>query len=348
MKKEISSTLVKKFLENKCNREEAEIVYDYLTRHPMVLDDYFDEASWDAFHVSPHITEARSNAWLEQIQAQKQGKKIFVLRSSWWRVAAMVLLMAGIGCWYWLARPAAHPAAPLAKKAAPAVPRREKWLVNNNSEPIEYTLDDGTVVRLQKNSLVACNQPFDKDKRTLRLQGEAIFYVAKDKKRPFTVFTDGFSTEALGTVFRVKAYPSGASAVKLLRGKVVVRNLQSAADPVYLLPGDECSFNNTDHRLYFHGAIAVKPAPVPEKVTGEMHETEDEVSFSNTPLPQVLAGIGKIYHIPVACDSGRVNGRTFTGSFLKRQPVEEVLATIAQLNNLTVSKAEAGYRLTAN
>lgn len=349
MKKEISNELIIKFLENKCSRDEAEIVYRYLMKHPELLNRHIGEEEWELFSDLPVITEQRSDAWLQHIQQHKQEKKTALLRRPWLRVAAAVILLtAGAGVLYYFLQPVAHPASPIAKQATPSPAAKEKIFVNNNTRPVIDTLDDGSIVRLYKNSILTCTQPFGKDKRELRLQGEAVFYVAKDTKRPFTVFTDGFSTTALGTVFRVSAYASGPSAVKLLRGKVVVRSLQASSAPVYLLPGEECSFSKTDHRLYFHGVEPAKRAPAEIKVNGDIYETEDDISFSNTPLRDVFARIDKIYHTNIQFDSTKAKGRTFTGSFLKQQPLEEMLATIAQLNNLTVSKTASGYRLTAD
>lgn len=349
MKKEINKELITKFLENKCDREEAETVHQYIMEHPGVLDEHINEEEWELF-TAPAVPGNRTDAWLQYIQEHKQEKRTFRLWRPRLRIAAaVVLLTIGAGTLYYLLQPTARPASPMVNRIIYRPAIKEKLFVNNNTEPVTDTLDDGTMVKLYKNSVLACLQPFDSAKRDLRLQGEAVFYVAKDTKRPFTVFADGFSTTALGTVFRVSAYTSGPSSIKLLSGKVVVRNLQSAAAPVYLQPGDECLFSKTDHRLHFHGAQMAKPAASVEiKVNGDTRETEEEISFSNTPLQDVFVHINKAYHTNIQFDSTQAKGRTFTGSFLKQQPVEEVLATIAQLNNLTVSKTESGYRLTAD
>jgi hypothetical protein len=349
MKKEISKELIIKFLENKCGREEAERVHQYLMEHPGVLDEHVNEEEWELFTAAPIVPDHRSDVWLQYIQEHKQEKKSFLLWRPLLRVAAAVLLLtAGGGTLYYLLQPAARPASPVATRIIYRPAAKEKLFINNGSEPVTDTLYDGSVVRLYKNSVLACLQPFDSAKRELRLQGEAVFFVAKDTQRPFTVFTDGFSTTALGTAFRVSAYSSGPSSVKLLSGRVVVRNLQSAAAPVYLQPGDACTFNKADHLLHFHSAETSKPASVEIKVNGDIRETEDEIAFSNTPLQEVFVRINKTYHTSILFDSTQAKGRTFTGSFLKQEPVEEVLATIAQLNNLTVNKTESGYRLTTD
>ena len=45
---------------------------------------------------------------------------------------------------------------------------------------------------------------FPPDKREIFLKGEAKFIVAKNKKKPFTVYTGMLATTALGTIFTVK------------------------------------------------------------------------------------------------------------------------------------------------
>ncbi|MBS1566420.1 MAG: FecR domain-containing protein [Bacteroidetes bacterium] len=346
MKKETGKELLVKFLENRCSREEAEVVHAWLEQHPDALDQWLDEQEWEQMTDYPRPDTRQSDAMLSYIQAHREPHSVW-FRRPWLRVAAIfVLLLAGGATLYHFLKPSSQPVQIVSMKSGLRPATREKMYVNNHAESIADTLDDGTIVHLSKNSLLSCNQPFDTDKRELRLQGEAVFYVAKDKQRPFTVIADGFSTTALGTVFRVSAYTGGTASVKLVNGKVVVRSLQSAASPVYLLPGDACTFSESDHRLHYLAAKSPRiTLPAEIKVDGDIRETEDEIAFSNTPLQQVLGRIGSLYHTSIHFDSTHAKGRTFTGSFLKTQPLEEVIATIAQLNNLTVSKEPAGCRL---
>ena len=129
------------------------------------------------------------------------------------------------------------PTAPPAAPVVPALVRR----TNSGPAPRRLTLPDGSVVTLEAGSTLAY-RPFGPTSRELSLRGAALFAVAKDVARPFTVEAGGFRTTALGTRFRVESRAGGRVKVRLLTGKVVVRT--AAASPFamqdqYLTPGRE-------------------------------------------------------------------------------------------------------------
>jgi len=90
------------------------------------------------------------------------------------------------------------------------------------------TWEDGTRILARKGSLIE-----KIDERTLKLDGEAFFHVAKNTK-PFTVITsDKYKTQALGTRFEIKS--SGDSTrVRVAEGRVRVeastQNSKSSVD----------------------------------------------------------------------------------------------------------------------
>jgi transmembrane sensor len=109
-------------------------------------------------------------------------------------------------------------------------------------------LADGSVVTLDTASVVQVALTPDARHVTL-LRGRARFTVAHDG-RSFTVFADGGSVTARGTIFDVTLSPSGQVDVALLRGVVdvapVARALATtAAPPVHrLLAGDAIGYAN--------------------------------------------------------------------------------------------------------
>lgn len=109
-------------------------------------------------------------------------------------------------------------------------------------------LADGSVVTLDDASVVEVAFAPDIRRVTL-LRGRARFTVAHDG-RPFTVFADGGSVTARGTVFDVSLSPSGQVGVALLRGIVDVAPTArapsiTAAPPVRrLLAGEAIGYAN--------------------------------------------------------------------------------------------------------
>jgi transmembrane sensor len=81
-------------------------------------------------------------------------------------------------------------------------------------------LSDGSTVALNSRSGIKIR--FSKHERTVELiQGQALFHVAKDSARPFTVSADGTRVRAVGTQFDVYRKYSG-TVITVVEGRVAV------------------------------------------------------------------------------------------------------------------------------
>lgn len=345
---EVSEALIKRFFENNCTAEEAVLVHQYLLDHPEQQDNCLPEREWESFEPGMSLSRAESNTWFEQIENNKDKKGARIMLRRWMQVAAAILIPVGLVVIYQFVQP--DPQKVIVKNSSPQIHApTPKIFRNNSSKNVTYILDDGSVVTLHAKSELICQQPFESSKRNITLHGEGLFRVAKDESRPFTVFTKGFSTTALGTIFRIKAYDSSSTAtIKLIEGKVVLQNLHSPGKPVYLHPGDKYNFsyNNNSFRSITPKPTVPAKITVPIQVDGSITETTDEISFSNTPLTEVLKKISEVYKIIINTDEAKPEGRKFTGTFLKKQVADEVLSTIAGLNNYVVVQEGNVYRLT--
>lgn len=350
---QVTKALLIKFIGNKCNREEAELVSEYLIKHPQALDELLNDDEWEVYNSNGVLDKQRSDAWFKTIQKQKGPAHIIKLRR-WIEIAAAVVLLTGSVFVHRALQPAGEnepSVAVIVKKVEETTGAGKKTFTNNGNRPATYALTDGSVIILYKNSTVVCDQPFTGNKRDLLLQGEALFKVAKDKARPFTVFTKNFSTTALGTVFNINAYDNKRkSGVKLISGKVVVKNLKIKTEPVYMNPGDECIFETDNRQPELHTVKAVTPVIKPAVIhhNQTINETDEVIEFTNTPLQQVFSKIGSVYHISIRIEAKQLENRKFTGTHYKRELPDELLNTIAGLNNLQISKEGDVYLLRYN
>jgi len=98
-------------------------------------------------------------------------------------------------------------------------------------------LSDGSRVELGVASVLIV-APFTARSRSVTLEGEAIFEVVHDERRPFRVLSGGTLTEDLGTRFGVRAY-SGDNEVRVFvaSGVVSVRSLATDDTPSLLRAG---------------------------------------------------------------------------------------------------------------
>lgn len=172
-------------------------------------------------------------------------------------------------------------------------------------ETREVTLADGSIVTLNTDSAIAI--AYDTSERRIRLlRGEALFTVAKDAGRPFTVETQGGTAQALGTAFTVRDEDDGAT-VAVVESRVAVRYPANAAGTVTVSPGEAVS--------YAHGRLGpVEPVDIDELTAWR----RGKLIFVDRPLGEVIDELnryhrGRLQIIDPAIRSHRVSGVFSTG-----------------------------------
>jgi transmembrane sensor len=124
-------------------------------------------------------------------------------------------------------------AAGLAVTVLPVMPPTVQTYVTGKGQRQRITLKDGSVVDL--NAETRLQVSFARSERRVVLgDGEAIFDVAHDQNRPFTVEAAGRVVRVVGTQFDVRNR-QGQLTVTVARGKVQVRPKDAAAGQTYLL-----------------------------------------------------------------------------------------------------------------
>ena len=108
----------------------------------------------------------------------------------------------------------------------------------------KVTLDDGSVVWLWGNSALKIPQSFSAVNRTVSLQGEAFFDVAKNAQYPLYVSTNYVNIKVLGTAFNVKTDEKHQNVETVLaRGKVAL--LDKQWNPILdMSPGEKVTYDN--------------------------------------------------------------------------------------------------------
>lgn len=104
-------------------------------------------------------------------------------------------------------------------------------------EQVSFPLEDGTVMTLNTKSRVRL--AFNEEHRdVLLLDGEALFDVVKDERRPFRVLTGKAVISAVGTSFNVH-HRRDSTVVTVVEGKIEVATRQpSSPKPTARGPGD--------------------------------------------------------------------------------------------------------------
>ncbi|WP_198658967.1 FecR family protein [Winogradskyella tangerina] len=183
----------------------------------------------------------------------------------------------------------------------------------------DIELPDNSEVVLNSNSSLVFNESNWSKNRTVTLNGEAFFKVAKGEK--FDVVTESGTVSVLGTQFNVKQRINYFEVV-CYEGLVGVKTKE---EYVKLHPGE--SIKIIDGKLL---ADEKETATQPSWLRGESN-------FKETPLKHVIAELENYYNLDITVDDAD-KMRVFTGSFTHKN-LDLALQSITIPLNLSYSKS---------
>ena len=113
---------------------------------------------------------------------------------------------------------------------------------NDNEKPVVFTLNDGTVVTLAPHGVFRYPASFGNKDRSIYLDGEAQFQVARDDAHPFKVYSGEIVGTVLGTIFHVKKLRGDSVvSIELIKGKLKVETINTtgfAKQTILLIPDE--------------------------------------------------------------------------------------------------------------
>ena len=341
----MNSETIELFFQKKCTAEEAKNVVAFLKANPSVLEKYVSANEWNSLIENNAMPEEFWNEVWFNIK-KKNRSKIISLKLKRIAAAACFILLAGTAYYYYI-NSGKENNKQLAEAPEHIFPQTQlKTVLNNTKKLMTVILSDSSVITLSPASSVQYDDAFPNDKRDIVLEGEAEFHVAKNKKKPFTVYAGVLATTALGTIFSIKKTGiKNIVTVKLFKGKVVVHstdnNLKGWDKDVYLLPGEQLKFNETSSMLAvekIEGSSKTTVAIKTNKLNRKADSISNQLTFSNTLLPEVLNKLSAYYKVKIQYDTLLISTMNFTGSVLKNDSLPVILKAIAQMNDLEISE----------
>lgn len=178
----------------------------------------------------------------------------------------------------------------------------------------DYVLEDGTRVKLNKNSMLTIDSDFGKKRRVVELTGEAFFEVKKDERKAFVVRTSGTETVVLGTTFNVKSNPfENTVTTTLVEGSV---RFNVNKNSFLLHPDEEIVYNTTTDAYTF-------------QKTDLQYNTAWTVGrfiYNDITFGRLIQKLEKIYDVKISLTDKKIADKYISASFLVDQPVEEILS----------------------
>jgi len=201
-------------------------------------------------------------AYAEELKkTERNERKVSVHRPVWMGYAAAIALITILlgGSLYLYEN---------SNKAMDGVVAEVKARYTATNSINSYTLEDGTVADMNRDSELKIAKSFGGETRPVTMEGQVFFHVAKNPKKPFIITTQGLNVTVRGTSFEVMSYEEiEDKQVTVSTGRVEVANSQSGELLAVLTPGMQLIYNS---RTGKHELKNVNAADVTAWRTGKL------------------------------------------------------------------------------
>jgi ferric-dicitrate binding protein FerR (iron transport regulator) len=312
--------VVKKYLNNSCDKQEFETVYQILSDWEQ-FENYNDTWSelWESSLKKANVSE-ESKLEDEAIQLlarhnQRKTKRrvISLPLKKIITVAASVALLITLSWWV----------------INHVVSTGKDQVVHQADfgELKQVNLADGSTVNMRAASRLTVAKNFNKRKRNLELTGEAFFDVAKDKKREFTVKTEQMKITVLGTSFVIRSFATEeTSLVTVNSGKVKVDVTIDGSKKTYTItPNQQLVYNKSLNKVSI------------SEVNSEKYKTfiHKKLYFDNSPLYRVITDLQNMYNVDIQIGNSAIEKLmiSISGEF-SNASLNDILASICFVHDL--------------
>lgn len=211
-------------------------------------------------------------------------------------------------------------------------------LTTAKGETYQLRLPDGSLVWLNAASSITYRAALiERGERSVELDGEAYFEVAKDKVHPFVVVSKKQRVEVLGTHFNINTYPDESTAkTTLIEGAVKISSIPGGEAPTatILKPAQQAVLNSS-------GQLSVKNVNTDDAISWK----NGDFVFNNEDFKITMRKIARWYDVEIVYDASVPENIELAGWISRKGSLSTVLERIAQAGKLHF-KVE-GRRVTA-
>jgi ferric-dicitrate binding protein FerR (iron transport regulator) len=194
-------------------------------------------------------------------------------------------------------------------------------------------LPDGSKVMLNSATTFRYPAGFSETDRTVYLEGEAWFEIAKDETKPFIVKFKKQNITVLGTSFNVEAYSDeNYSVVTLLSGSVSLETCNEKGESMsrmFLKPNQQAVSDDQS------GSVSVRNV---DETMAESSWVKGRYKFKDEALGNIAGRLEKYYDVQIHIEDESLRQMKFTGSFSKNQDIREILQVLDYENRYSVKR----------
>ncbi len=319
----ISTELLQKYFNQKCDDSEKEIVhgwYNDIKSEKTLKSKLRDQ--WGETALEPTGCEVDSNRIFNKIcrnihtkEREKEHNKPLYQKfyNTFSKIAAIIILPVLIfSGWYFV----------------------KSGIISNNEENISYAeifsplgarshfeLPDGSTGWLNSGSTLKFPVKFRGQVRKVSLSGEGYFDVVKNSKKPFVVKTGDIEVMALGTKFNVLTYPDDKTTnITLESGKVVINAIcknKKVVRITELEPDQQTIIKNESMKFQ------------KRKVDSKNYTSWKQgiLKFRNEPMNEVIERLERWYNVEIVLMDKELENYKYRATF-EDETLNEVLSLI--------------------
>ena len=171
---------------------------------------------------------------------------------------------------------------------------------------MDYILADGTLIKLNSGARLQYPMVFAKDRREVRLEGEAYFDVAHNDRQPFVVRTFASDITVLGTEFNVNAdKDAGMFSAALIEGSISLSNHQNPGEQIVMHPNETVSLER--------GHLILKEYEAAKDILW----TEGILDISGLDFSELMRKLEMAFGIRIVVERDMPSGQVFANAKLR-------------------------------
>lgn len=305
------------YLSGSLSPEQAKQLLDWLNEHNDRKQFFYHLTDiWHSTSLLSNLNEFdATKAWQDVMQTlstsnKKAQRKVNFTTFYKIAAAAVIALLIGISFFF------------NTKKTSDVTEQFTEMVVPRGSKTM-LTLPDGSQVWLNSGSKLAFSNLYGQKTRDIRLNGEAYFIVAKNKKSPFSVFAHGLKITALGTAFDVKAYDDEKLVeTSLVEGVLRIGMTENkTGDSIILKPGQRALFtkNNENNKKIIVDSVS--------DLNLYTSWRNKRWIFRHVTLEELAKTLERRYDINIIFKDSALKEYRISGS-LQDEPIEQVLRVL--------------------
>ncbi len=311
----MDKSVIVKYLCGEASEEEVKLLFEWVEADPLNKKEFFNYKK--AWALSATVSTNENKAWKElksRYPLWQNNRRRFI---SYMKYAAILLLVFILGGLFeYIINSKEKTLAPLYSS--------EIHIEVPAGQMSNVVLPDGTTVQLNSDTKLFCSGNFNKGNRTVRLEGEAFFDVAKDREHPFLIETPSLNFKVYGTSFNIQAYPDDPEInTTLVEGSLGVMG-KNGKELARLVPGENVKYENETHKLIISAV----------KLDLYTSWKEGLINFRNESLKDIARHIERWYNVKIIIKNPKLNDELYFGTIMKNKPVDQILEVLQLTSSL--------------